>query len=373
MSLIKKQQGLSIVELMVALTLGLILTAGLVQIFSGNQRSFIVGEASNRVQETGRMTTEFLSRAVRNADYWGCIPRDNVANKLDDTDAAYQASEDLFSFSDGFMAYQSDGTTLGLNGTDGLVLRGVGGGGDVRITTVMPNSSANLKVNSVAGISESDILLISDCIAGDIFQVTGTQTGANPGINHNTGNSVAPGNGKPRDGVDVTTNNNCPGNAANCLSKQYDDAAQIYRPYVYQFFLNADANGRRALFRQNGASPAQEIMDGVWDLQMRAGIDSGLSNGEVTQWVNIDGPTALSAVAAGDVVAVQISVLARSPENNIVDAPMELCFPSWTDCSAGPNYDVEAEVAADSRHLYRVFTTTATIRNRVLRVEQNES
>jgi type IV pilus assembly protein PilW len=370
MSPITNQKGLSIVELMVALTLGLILTAGLVQIFSGNQRSFIVGEASMRVQETGRMTTEFISRAVRNADYWGCIPRENVANKLDSTHPVYQASADLFSFSDGFMAYQSDGTTLGLTGTDALILRGVGGAGDVQITTVMPKSSANLKVNTVAGIADSDILLISDCIAGDIFQVTGTQTGANPGINHNGGSSVKPGNSSPSDGVDVTVDNNCPGDPTKCLSKQYDESAQIYNPYYHQFFLNADADGRRALFRQNGAAAAQEIMDGVWDFQMRVGIDSGLSNGEVTQWIDIDGPTALSTAAAADVVAVQLSLLGRSPENNIVDAPMELCYPSWTDCSGGPNYDVATEVAADSRHLYRVFTTTATIRNRILRVEQ---
>ncbi|OEY66655.1 hypothetical protein BG841_09440 [Marinobacter sp. X15-166B] len=114
-------------------------------------------------------------------------------------------------------------------------------------------------------------------------------------------------------------------------------------------------------------------MDGVWDLQLRVGIDSGLSNGEVTQWIEIDGPTALTAAAAADVVAVQMSILARSPANNTVDAPMELCYPSWTDCSGGPNFDVAAEIAADSRHLYRVFTTTATIRNRILKVEQNES
>lgn len=370
MTAISHQKGLSIVELMIALTLGLILIAGLVQIFSGNQRSFIVGEANMRVQETGRMTTEFLGRAIRNADYWGCIPRENVANKLDNTHPAYTAAEDLFSFSDGFMAYQSDGTTPGLNKTDALILRGVGGAGDVAITDPMPNSSANLKVNTVAGISESDILLISDCIAGDIFQVTGTQTGANPGINHNTGASVKPGNGKPRDGVDVTVDNNCPGSAANCLSKQYDQSAQIYNPYYYQFYID-DSSGSRALFRKDGANPAQEIMDGVWDLQIQVGIDSGLSNGEITQWVDIDSPTALSASAAANVVAVRMSVLARSPENNIVDAPMELCYPSWNDCSTAPNYKVADKIASDSRHLYRVYTSTATIRNRILRVEQN--
>jgi type IV pilus assembly protein PilW len=367
-----RQKGLSIVEIMVALTLGLILTAGLVQIFSGNQRSFIVGEANMRVQETGRMTTEFLSRAIRNADYWGCIPRENVANKLDNTHPAYQAAEDLFSFSDGFMAYQSDGsTTAGLAGTDALILRGVGGAGDVAISDPMPNSSANLKVNTVQGLEKGGILLISDCIAGDIFQITGLQTGANPGINHNTGGSVEPGNGKSRDGVDVTIDNNCPGSAANCLSKQYDETAQIYSPYFYQFFVAADADGRRALYRQNGANPAQEVMDGIWDIQLQVGIDSGLSNGEITNWLDISSPTALSTAAAGEVVAVRMSILARSPENRIVDAPMEVCFPGWSDCSSGPNYKVADEISADSKHLYRVFTTTATIRNRILRVEQN--
>lgn len=372
MSSIIRQKGLSLVELMVALTLGLILTAGLVQIFSGNQRTFVVGEASNRVQETGRMATEFLNRAIRNADYWGCIPRESVANKLDENDTAYQASTALFSYSDGFMAYQSNGATLGLTGTDALILRGVSGG-TVQISSVMPNASANLKVTSVAGIAVSDILLVSDCVAGDIFQVTGTQTGANPGISANSGGSVEPGNAEPRGGVDVTVDNNCPGSAQNCLSKQYDESAQIYRPYYYRFFLNADADGRRALFRQNDAAAAQEVMDGAWDLQIRVGIDTGLSNGEISQWVDINGPTALSTAAAADVVAVQISILARSPANNIVDAPMELCYPSWADCSGGPNYEVATEVAADSRHLYRVFTTTATIRNRILKVEQNES
>jgi len=365
------QKGLSIVELMIALTLGLILTAGLVQIFSGNQRTFVMAEASMRVQETGRMTTEFLGRAIRNADYWGCIPRGNVANKLDNTHPAYTASEDLFSFSDGFMAYESNGTTPGLDKTDALILRGVGGAGEVFIDGVMPNSSANLKVNTVDGIAKSDILLISDCIAGDIFQVTGLQTGASPGINHNTGGAVVPGNGKPRDGVDVVIDNNCPGSAANCLSKQYDETAQIYSPYYYRFYLSQDVSGRRALLRQDGAAAAQEIMDGVWDIQIQAGIDSGLANGEVTQWVDVDSPTALSTAAAAEVVAVRMSILARSPENNIVDAPMELCYPGWSDCSAGNNYKVTDKVAANSRHLYRVFTSTATIRNRILRVEQN--
>lgn len=367
----KGQYGLSIVEFMVAITLGLILTAGLVQIFTSNSRSFTVSEANMRVQEAGRMTTEFLGRAIRNADYWGCIPRDSVANKLDVNDDDYDANADYFDFSEGFMAYQSDGSDYGVSGTDVLVLRGVGGAGDVSITEEMPNASANLKVNTVDGISKADILLISDCIAGDIFQVTGLQTGANKGINHNTGGSVSPGNAGPRGGVDVTVNDDCPpGNPQNCLSKQYDSTAQIFRPYFNQYFLQEDPDGRRALFRKSALGSPVELMDGVMDFQMRVGIDSGLSNGEVTQWIDISSPTSLSSSAAEEVVAIEFSILVHSPENNIVDSPMKVCYPGWTDCSGGPNYDVGTEVGADSRHLYRVFTSTATIRNRILKVEQ---
>lgn len=365
------QKGLSIVELMIALALGLVLIAGLLQIFSSNQRSFVMAEANMRVQETGRMITEFLGRAIRNADYWGCVDRGSVANKLDETHADYVAAEDLYSFSDGFMAYQSDGTILGLDKTDALIIRGVDGAGEVYIESVMPNSSANLKVNTVNGISKSDILMVSDCIAGDIFQVTGLQSGANPGIGHATGGNVAPGNAKGRGGVDVVIDNSCPGNAANCLSKQYDESAQILRPYYRRFFMMEDADGRRALFRKDGTNAAQEIMDGIWDMQFQVGIDSGLSNGEVTQWVDVDSPTALSTSAASEVVAVRMSILTRSPENNIVDAPMELCYPGWTDCSAGNNFKVKDKVASDSRHLYRVFNSTSTIRNRIALVEQN--
>lgn len=365
---IVRQKGLSIIELMVAITLGLILTAGLVQIFAGNQRSFTMAEANMRVQETGRMSVEFLNRAVRNADYWGCIPRDNVGNKLDPTGTGY--STDLHEFENGFYAYQSDGT-VGIAGTDVMVLRGVGGAGDVSIEDEMPNASANLDVNTTEGIHEGDILLISDCIAGDIFQVTAEPTTSNK-IQHNGGNKQEPGNAKTRDGVLVVVDNNCPGDAANCLSKQYGGDAQIFKPYFYQFYLDVD-DGRRALYRKDGLNTPVEIMDGVWDFQMRVGIDPGLATGEASQWVDIDSATALSSAAASEVVAVQISMLVRSPQERVTDGAMSVCYPSWSDCSAGPNFSIATEIDADSRHLYRVYTATSTIRNRVLKVEQNES
>ena len=78
-----KQSGLSLIELMIALLLGTFLTVGLVQIFSSNSQSFRVVEASARAQESGRFGADILSRALRNAGFYGCFPLEGVTNNLD--------------------------------------------------------------------------------------------------------------------------------------------------------------------------------------------------------------------------------------------------------------------------------------------------
>src|SRR5690606_31179128 len=83
------QGGLSIIELMIALALGSVLTLGLVQIFSSNSQSFRLNDSSARVQESGRIAADILSRALRNAGFFGCFPINPIVNNLDDTDGDY--------------------------------------------------------------------------------------------------------------------------------------------------------------------------------------------------------------------------------------------------------------------------------------------
>ena len=364
---LKAQQGLSIIELMIALTLGLIITLGLTQIFTSNSRSFAMTEGVSRTQETGRMAGDFLDRSLRNADYWGCVSRSSVANHLDSTSSGF--NDYLHGFDHGFSADQADGSGTAITGTDFFTVRGGNGNGDIRVSDAMPTSSADIKVNSVSGISVGEVLIISDCVAGDIFQVTGIASGATPHITHNTGNSTSPGNtANPTGGVVVVSDNTCPGGASNCLSKQYDKRAEISRPYTRTFEIR-EIDGEHALYMVEDGS-AVELVRGVWDMQLRVGMDAGLSNGRVTTWQNVTAGS-LTDTESDDVVAVQISLLVRSPENNLVDTPMSVCYPSWSDCSAGPNYAVSTHVGADSKQLYRVYNITSTIRNRMIQVERS--
>lgn len=62
-----KQNGFSLVELMVALLLGTLIIGAATQLFLTNQRSFQLQQNMSEVQETGRFAVEMLSRELRMA------------------------------------------------------------------------------------------------------------------------------------------------------------------------------------------------------------------------------------------------------------------------------------------------------------------
>ncbi|MFP4244844.1 MAG: PilW family protein [Ectothiorhodospira sp.] len=61
-------QGISLVELMVALVIGLVLTAGALQVLMANQASYRETQRWARVQETMAFATQYLARDLRGAE-----------------------------------------------------------------------------------------------------------------------------------------------------------------------------------------------------------------------------------------------------------------------------------------------------------------
>jgi type IV pilus assembly protein PilW len=66
-----RQAGISLVELMVALVVGLLLLGGITQIYVSNQRSFYALEQLARMQESGRFALDAITQDLRRAGYWG--------------------------------------------------------------------------------------------------------------------------------------------------------------------------------------------------------------------------------------------------------------------------------------------------------------
>ena len=66
----RRQAGLTLLELMIALSLGLLLLVGIGTIYVGSSQTYRVQEQNARIQESGRYALEVIGRSVRQAGYW---------------------------------------------------------------------------------------------------------------------------------------------------------------------------------------------------------------------------------------------------------------------------------------------------------------
>ena len=68
---LRHQDGLTLVELMVALAIGSFLMIGAVQIYSQSRQAFVVNESIARVQETAQFAMDTIEADLRMASNWG--------------------------------------------------------------------------------------------------------------------------------------------------------------------------------------------------------------------------------------------------------------------------------------------------------------
>lgn len=326
----RHQQGLTIIELMIAITLSLILLAGVLQIFMSNQQSYRMQEASARVQEGGRFAAHFLTGDVRMAGYMGCGSTINQPVNMADLNGDGVPDEvgdfsgnglQGYEYSAGISVPLSNTLTLTagdiIDGTDVISIKRAAGTG-VRLAGNLGTVNANIQLDpaTAAGLFQADdVLFISDCEYADIF----------------VANNVSSGGGF------ITIAHSNAVNIGNFLSTTYNTDAEVMRMINVTFFVAPGESGEPALFRysmgNNGVFTAQELVEGVEDMQIIYGEDTdGDRNANV--YVTADGVADWTQV-----VSVRIDLTVRSAEQvtNI-----------------------------DDNRLRRDFSTTITIRNRVV-------
>jgi type IV pilus assembly protein PilW len=340
-----KQLGLSLVELLVAMAVGLILTLGISQIFTSNSKTMKLQNELARVQEDSRIALELISRQIRNADYWGCagsLSDGLMVNHLKVTDP------NLYGYNQGVEGRDdisaSVAASLGLTGavlgTDVVILRGASGFNSIKPTGNHNLANANLKVNQNDGkINSGDILAISDCTSGDVFQATNNTTDKQ--IGHNTGNNVTPGNrtmGGLFDG--------CPGNNGHCLSKLYDSSAMIMKASTQIYYVATGSDGEPSLFNKTDANAGVELVENIDNLQFMYGEDTD-SDGKVNTYKN-----AAAVSNFENVLSIRIGVVLKT---------------STEIASSKGKYTVldKVDTSPDDKYLRRVYVQTVSIRNRI--------
>ncbi|MCI0734505.1 MAG: PilW family protein [Methylococcaceae bacterium] len=344
-----RQIGLTMIELMIAMLLGLVLMGGVVQIFVGTKQSYNLQEAQSRLQENGRLAMHFLPRDIRLADFNGCRSRQQYSTStnviadpivagtpvIDPLDpASIWDPNGGITGSDNVIAGTQVGGTNVVAGTDIINLQ-FGGSCGGHLVGNMKSDNANIQIdaNNTCNLQQNWPFMITDCVTADIARRENKDKATTPG---EPGETVAHGGG-------VNSLSTAPK-----LSKAYQSDAEIFSIQSITYFIAQNAIGNNSLFRRDNATGiSEEIVEGVENMQVLYGEDTD-SDGTANYFV-----PASNVVAMQTVVSVKVSLLSRSLSDvNVASKPLTYTYNGAT-------------ATAVDRQLRKVFTSTVTLRNRL--------
>jgi len=334
-------RGFTIVELMVAITIGLIVTAAVSTLFVSTKRNYLEQDRQAKMQENARFALNFLTYDLRLSGYYGCLDEVNSETVNNAVSAGLFLNvlypvEGLNNATGTW--YPSANTTLPTSivaNTDAIVLRMASPSSSVQVVSPMPNTSAQIKVDSVAGLSVGDIVMLSDCASADVFQITSVQT-SSLHLGHNSGSGT-------------------PGNSTQQLSKRYSPPAKVLKFTTRTYFIRNNSSGIPSLFRQDNAGAAEELITGVDQMQLTYGKDTDVPPDKIPNIYLAAGQAGLQTPAEWSRVrTVRIGLLVRTPSESGGDK----------DAHAGTwNLNGYTAAAYTDNNRRRMFHVTVNMRN----------
>lgn len=378
------QAGLSLVELMIAMTLGLIVLAGVLSLFLTNKQSYTLENAVARVQEGGRFSLDFMRPTLRQAGYTGCggqdMWSDSGMNLLNSTG-------DIFDFSHAILGYDYSGTSAGnsytiaadlptaasaasnwspalptdvwtaisskiIPGSDVIMIHAVNPGG---ISVQPPSgngggSAGNIKVydgNQIGGLL-GQIGYVTNCQQAAIFQITNVQT-SSATVVHSKSGSFSPGNASQGKADDMTA------------------PTQLYTASTVLYFIGIGADGGPSLFTDSlngsisniqnniGLNTPQELVPGVENMQILYGVDTD-ADGIANQYIDASQVSDWSSVA---IVSIRLALLVRSDTGAMPLSSLGTF--DLNDVTITP----PASTGSKTTRMRKVFVETIALRNHV--------
>ncbi|MCB1671821.1 MAG: PilW family protein [Gammaproteobacteria bacterium] len=369
-----RMTGLSMVELLVAMVLGLGLAAGVIEVYTGNEGAERGREAAQRVQEYGRFALNYLGQEIHSAGHFGCHSSNQGLNLnigLDSPPAHFQPETglqgweangtdpgDIFNSLDAISTVSSAGGGWSTSGTNTLPTLQVMPGSDIvrtwntsgeisRVNSVTNGANPSINISSM-NIAVGDILILNDCEHIDIVQACSISNGASGTLNVGLGDTCSPGN---RTNLTVTTNVGA-------------EATKLEGTVIYVGKRNNTAANPPSLMRARlnaSASPAvvEELVPGVESMQLLYGINSDQDDRNT-----VDTYLPADQIAAGDwgrVISVRASLLLQSEVDSVTSTPQAYQFNGSTYDGSGGN----GNLPQDTR-IRRSFISTLSLRNRAL-------
>lgn len=348
--------GFTLVELMVAITLGLILLAAISTVFVGSKQTYKAQDSLARLQENARFAMQFIVSDMRLAGYYGCL--DNIADKVTSVvnssalpyDLTQPAIEGLNKASGQWepSAHPASLPSGTIGGSDAIAIRFADPTTSISLAADMPNSAAPLTVTDPSTFEQGDIIMIADCTSAHLMQITNVVTGST--LEHAAG------------GADASKTPPWPGNKnpADFGEKKYTVAKgpQILRFATRRYFIATNADGIPSLFRDLNGGSADEMVQGIDFLKITYGVDTDNPLDYIPN-IYVDAANVASANPTWGwkaVVTVRIGLIARSlqPEKDAIAGPIDI------------DGDTIDEMSAQNDGIRRrAFQSTVRIRNHV--------
>jgi type IV pilus assembly protein PilW len=353
-----RDQGFTIVEMLIAMTLSVILIAGVLSLVYSSKITYLENERVARNQEGGRAAFEMILRDVRSAGFPGCAQP--ISGLVTTHNLLANPTSLLWQLDVPVMGYEgSSGTWVPaldpvLSGAatppstknDVIVVRTVRAGLPQFQTKQFTNPTDDIVVNKNAGQTvQGATFVINDCGGQTFFA-------AQP----------------PTDSASATTatlklsNTGTPANTSNDLLASFVDGAEVspidtviyyVAPGTISAVASTPGNVSQpgpSLWRIIGAAAPEEVIPGVERMEIQYGVDTD-GDTVVDQYMSAN--TVDSGSNWGNVISVRIAILVRSAEANAPDVDKKTYTLLGT--SVGPFND---------RYERSLFTTTVTLRNR---------
>lgn len=295
------EYGFTLIELMVALVLGLLLLGGVLQLFLGSKKTYELQATLGRVQQESRFALETLSRELRMIGYQGCSNSATLSpNVIADSDGD-DVPDIVFTpdlILDGFDGGSgwSNPTAIPTQAGSDVIRFLYGDSNSARLAGNMASDNANIQVtHNPDNFTAGDILLVTDCQNADIFAATT--------VSQSGGNSI------------VTIAHAENRNTSNRLSQLYGPDAMVMRIRQHSYFIGIE-DGAPGLYRSDEGGNVFRLIEGVEDMYVLYGESTDGSNTrEANRYVRADEINDWSRI-----VALRLALLLRT-DRELADAP----------------------------------------------------
>jgi type IV pilus assembly protein PilW len=318
--------GFTLIELMVAMLLGLIVIAGVISVFVANQRTYRTNQALGDVQDGARIAFEMMARDIRDAGLTGCTNNGRVSNVLNNRTTAWWAN-----WNNTLVGYDRSQTDVAV--AIGTAEKARVAGTDSLMLLSATDSRATVKLNSEPAATFTLNESATDLQAGDPIMVCDPDHAALVQITALAGGTITHGatGGTPGN---CNTDLGFPTVCSSSSSYVFAPNAQIGKLNAADWYIGVNPLGGRSLYRMSlenvAGTPTPSTAEMVRDVTAmtlayhQAGNATFVAATGVSNWALVD--------------AVRVSLALES---------------------------VDKRSGTDTKPISRSFTATTTVRNRV--------